>query len=132
MIPAPTSYAYRMHDLRDRRQAVISDIVNPIPANIPKQDHVTTGEEPRMTADQQKWEYCRLEDLRSGGFVEAKLIFFTAEGEKIESLGADQDSSQRNIVAMRIARLGDGGWDMVGTGVTGQGSHAVYFKRKKM
>ena len=85
-----------------------------------------------MPADQQKWEYCRLEDLRSGGFVEAKLIFFTAEGEKIESLGADKESSQRNTVAMRIARLGDEGWNMVGTGVTGQGSHAVYFKRKKV
>jgi len=84
-----------------------------------------------MPADQQKWEYCRLEDLRSGGFVEAKLIFFTAEGEKTETLGADKDSPQRNIVAMRIARLGDEGWEMIGTGVTGQGSHAVYFKRRK-
>ena len=83
-----------------------------------------------MTADQQQWEYCRLEDLRSGGFVEAKLIFFTPEGEKTENLGAGRDSSQRDIVAIRIARLGDEGWEMVGTGVTGQGSHAVYFKRK--
>ncbi len=82
-----------------------------------------------MASGQSKWEYCRFEDLQSGGFVAAKLIFFTREGEKIESLVADHESSQRPLVAERIARLGDEGWEMVGTGVTGQGSHAVYFKR---
>ena len=84
-----------------------------------------------MPAGQGKWEYCRLEDLLGSGFVAAKLIFFTAEGEKVETLPAVRDSSQRDIVARRIAQLGDEGWDMVGTGVTGQGSHAVYFKREK-
>ena len=85
-----------------------------------------------MPAGQEKWEYCRLEDLLGAGFVAAKLIFFTADGEKIESLHADEESSQRNIVAMRIAQLGDEGWEMVGMGITGQGSHAVYFKRKRI
>ena len=84
-----------------------------------------------MAAGQEKWEYCRLEDLLSSGFVSAKLIFFTAEGEKIESLRADEESSQRNAVAIRITQLGDEGWEMVGMGITGQGSHAVYFKRKR-
>ncbi len=82
-----------------------------------------------MASGQSKWEYCRFEDLQSGGFVDAKLIFFTPDGEKIENLAANQVSSQRTMVAMRIAQLGDEGWEMVGTGVTGQGSHAVYFKR---
>ncbi len=84
-----------------------------------------------MAENQERWEYCRFEDLLGRGFVAAKLIFFTAEGEKIESFSADEESSQRNIVAMRMARLGDEGWEMVGTGITGQGSHAAYFKRKK-
>lgn len=60
----------------------------------------------------------------------AKLILFTAEGEKIESLSAEPDCSQRNMVAKKIAQLGDEGWEMVGMGITGQGSHAVYFKRR--
>ena len=84
-----------------------------------------------MASGQPKSEYCRFEDVQSGGFVAAKLIFFTLEGEKVESLSADQVSSQRSIVAVRIAQLGDDGWEMVGTGVTGQGAHAVYFKRMK-
>ncbi len=83
-----------------------------------------------MAAGQEKWEDCRLEDLLGGGFVTAKLVFFTAEGEHIESLSADQDCSQRDVVAKKIAQLGDEGWDMVGAGITGQGSHAVYFKRR--
>lgn len=83
-----------------------------------------------MAAGQEKWEYCRLEDLLGSSFVPAKLIFFTAEGEKIESLSAAQDCSQRDRVAKKIAELGDEGWDMVGMGITGQGSHAVYFKRR--
>ncbi len=83
-----------------------------------------------MTTSQERWEYCRFEDVLGKGFVPAKLVFFTAEGEKVDSFGADQESSQRNIVAMRIAQLGKEGWEMVGTGITGQGSHAVYFKRK--
>ena len=84
-----------------------------------------------MTAAQEKWEFCRLEDL-IGGFVPAKLIFFTTEGEKIENLSADEESTKRNIIAMRIAQLGDEGWEMAGMGITGQGSHAVYFKRKRI
>ena len=84
-----------------------------------------------MMTSQGRWEYCRFEELLGKGFVAAKLIFFTAEGEKIESFVADQESSQRNVVAMKVAQLGDDGWEMVGTGITGQGSHAVYFKRKK-
>ncbi len=84
-----------------------------------------------MTAGREKWDFCRLEDLLAGSFVVAKLIFFTAAGEKIERLSADDDSSQRNVVAMRIAQLGDEGWEMAGMGITGQGSHAVYFKRKR-
>ena len=85
-----------------------------------------------MAAGHEKWEYCRLEDLLGRGFVAAKLVFFTSEGEKIESLSADEESSQRNMVAMRIAQLGDEGWEMVGTGITGQGSHAVYFRRRRI
>lgn len=84
-----------------------------------------------MPAGQEKWEYCRLEDLLGTSFVAAKLVFFTTEGERIETLSADQVSSQREIVAMKIAQLGDEGWEMAGTGVTGQGAHAIYFKRKK-
>ncbi|MGE5073667.1 MAG: hypothetical protein ACM3MF_09585 [Anaerolineae bacterium] len=83
-----------------------------------------------MAAGQEKWEYCRFEDLLSGGFVAAKLIFFTAEGEKLESLRANDEASQRNVVAAKIAQLGDEGWEMVATGITGQGSHAAYFKRR--
>ncbi len=85
-----------------------------------------------MTTGQEKWEYCRFEDLLGGGFIAAKLIFFTAEGEKVESLPAVEESSQRNEVAIRIAKLGNEGWEMVATGITGQGSHAVYFKRKRI
>jgi hypothetical protein len=84
-----------------------------------------------MPAGQEKWEYCRLEDLLGTSFVPAKLVFFTAEGERIESLSAHEETSQRKVVAMRIAQLGEEGWEMAGTGVTGQGTHAIYFKRKK-
>jgi hypothetical protein len=84
-----------------------------------------------MPAGREKWEYCRMEDLLGDSFVAAKLIFFTAVGEKMESLHAEENSSQRNIVAMRIAQLGEEGWEMAGMGITGQGSHAVYFKRRK-
>ncbi len=84
-----------------------------------------------MTTSQERWEYCRFEDVLGKGFVAAKLIFFTDEGEKIESFAAGEESSQRNMVAMKVAKLGNEGWEMVGTGITGQGSHAVYFKRKK-
>jgi hypothetical protein len=83
-----------------------------------------------MASGPDKWEYCRLEDVQGGGFIASKLIFFTAEGEKIESVAADQECTQRNMVARKIAQLGAEGWDMVGAGTTGQGSHAVYFKRK--
>jgi dihydrodipicolinate reductase len=84
-----------------------------------------------MATGQEQWEYCRFEDVLGGGFVAAKLVFFTAEGEKIETLHAAQDNSQRSMVAVRIAQLGNEGWEMAGTGITGQGAHAVYFKRKK-
>jgi hypothetical protein len=68
--------------------------------------------------------------LLSGGFVAAKLIYFTSEGEKLESLRANDEASQRNVVAARLAQLGNEGWEMIATGITGQGSHAVYFKRR--
>jgi hypothetical protein len=97
----------------------------------PKREHVTKGEEQNMAGSQEKWEYCRMEDLLGGSFVPAKLIFFTAEGETVEILHAEEDSTQKKVVAMRIAQLGDEGWEMAGMGITGQGSHAVYFKRRK-
>ncbi len=84
-----------------------------------------------MAAGQQRWEYCRFEDVLGHGFVSAKLVFFTAEGEKIESIAAVEENSQRKTVAIRVAQLGDEGWEMVGTGISGQGSHAIYFKRQK-
>lgn len=84
-----------------------------------------------MTTSQERWEYCRFEDVLGKGFVAAKLVYLTAEGEKTESFVADEESSQRSIVAMKIAELGNEGWEMVGTGITGQGSHAIYFKRKR-
>jgi hypothetical protein len=99
---------------------------------IAETDHVKIGEEHKMAEGLEKWEYCRFEDLLGGGFIAARLIFFTAEGEKVESLPAVEESSQRNEVAIRIAQLGDEGWEMIGTGITGQGSHAVYFKRKRI
>ena len=84
-----------------------------------------------MAARQERWEYCRFEDVLGRGFVAAKLIFFTADGEKIENFSAVEESSQRSMVAKRVAQLGDEGWEMVGTGIIGQGSHAVYFRRQK-
>lgn len=81
-------------------------------------------------AGRERWEYCRFEDVLGHGFVPAKLIFFTAEGEKVEPFTAVEENSQRKAVAMRLAQLGDEGWEMVGTGISGQGSHAIYFKRR--
>lgn len=87
-----------------------------------------------------QWEYCAVGSIKS---VEAKmgvdvgnplLITFTRKGANIQSLKGGETS-----VAEMIARLGEEGWEMVGTGnvfatttITGTGGvpgHLVYFKR---
>jgi hypothetical protein len=83
-----------------------------------------------MAASEEQWEYCRFEDVLGRGFVPAKLVFFTIDGEKTETFSAGEET-QRTEVARRVAQLGDEGWEMVGTGISGQGSHAIYFKRRK-
>ena len=41
-----------------------------------------------MMTSQARWEYCRFEEVLGKGFVAAKLVLFTDEGEKIESFVA--------------------------------------------
>lgn len=81
----------------------------------------------------QKWEYCKLVGIGKGqwekGHSYPELIYFTAEGEKRESLsGKDQDIK----VAKKIMELGLDGWEMVAVAKNGDSSlttSAIWFKR---
>ena len=85
-----------------------------------------------MEAVQEKWEYCKLDGINARDYGYSQLVFFTSEGEKIESLSGDEKTPERKKVAIRIAELGKEGWEMVGLGVTSEFIYIVYFKRKRI
>jgi hypothetical protein len=84
-----------------------------------------------------KWEYCVLTGVSAGdeeGFdpQSPRLYLFTRDGrELLESFeGSTAEMTVRDQVAHQIARLGNDGWELAGTGTTGGGeSHSLYFKR---
>jgi hypothetical protein len=84
-----------------------------------------------MATEQEKWEYCILEGMVGPGFAKfagPRLIFITPQGEKIETFGKDVPSLSK--ARLRIAQLGEEGWEMVGMGNIGEVAHAIYFKRR--
>ncbi len=86
-----------------------------------------------MPAEDAIWEYCAVDDMRgSQNYSYPRVLFFTPEGEKIEKLSGGGPNAERNKVAMKIAALGNEGWEMVGMGSVYEGAgHVLYFKRKR-
>ena len=82
-----------------------------------------------MVAMQEKWEYCILSGVYPGIYNYPKLVFFTTEGEKVESLSGDSESSENDSVEKWIEKLGKDGWkvfEVYSTVMDG----AIYFERK--
>ena len=84
-----------------------------------------------MAAEREKWEYCKIMGVFSDRYFHPKLVYLTSEGEKVEALSGDDNIPELKKVAVRIAELGDEGWEMVGMGNTAEGVHSIYFKRKR-
>lgn len=87
----------------------------------------------------QKWEYCAITGISA---LSSKLstsypslLQFSDQGtyvtkirdEVIENVYFDEET----LTAKRIAKLGEEGWELVGTGNTSEGIHMLYFKRPK-
>ena len=94
----------------------------------------------------QKWEYCAIVGIGASGngttlTTRYPGVFnFTDKGShitEIRDIFKDkkhpeiEEETERRQVAKAIAKLGDEGWEMVGTGNTSEGSHMIYFKRPK-
>jgi hypothetical protein len=81
----------------------------------------------------QKWEYAVVEGMQGEHTSNPRFHIFTEFGW--ESVDFSEDSPETaqpmNAVAQLIARLGEQGWEMVGTASTGQNAHCLYFKRPK-
>jgi len=79
----------------------------------------------------QKWEYCVIGAVHrlSGD----RLLLGDRAGVEHFSAGARAVRAFRSHdeLGQAIAQLGDEGWEMVGCGNTGEGSHVLYFKRPK-
>lgn len=80
-----------------------------------------------------KWEYCMIDGVQGENTSEPCFYIFTEFGW--ESVDFAEKSPTvappMNGVAQLIARLGDEGWEMVGTASTGEYIHCLYFKRLK-
>lgn len=87
------------------------------------------------TNDGQTWEYCAVSKAsyvfanRAGGYW---ITYFKDSGFKVEDV---EDRATRDAaLALAFAKLGDEGWEMVGSGsieVRGKKLDAFYFKRPK-
>ena len=84
-----------------------------------------------------QWEYCLIRglDMEEESFEKRKsffnppwLIKFTTTGQQVSKLSSSPDE-----FAKTIAKLGEDGWEMVGSNTFGPGMqyHAIYFKRPK-
>ena len=78
----------------------------------------------------QKWEYCAISGIggaRNLNTTEPGIWNFTMDG--IQDFAINRP--EKNEVAKEIAKLGEQGWEMVGTGNTSVITHCIYFKRPK-
>ena len=79
----------------------------------------------------QKFEYCAVYQITQmeGWLTTVGMAYkadFTGQGATRQDLDHNPDA-----LAEVIAKLGDEGWEMVGTGVVSEHYHAIYFKRPK-
>ena len=77
----------------------------------------------------QKFEYCAVYQVTQmeGWLNSVGMAYksdFTEQGATRQDLDHHPD-----VLAKVIAKLGNEGWEMVGTGVVSQNSHTIYFKR---
>jgi hypothetical protein len=84
----------------------------------------------------QKWEHCCVGPIKESSGWKGhypKLSFFEPDGLEEESIKASGGSTEEDVLAATIARLGEEGWEMVGCGTLGSGQginmHYLYFKR---
>lgn len=80
----------------------------------------------------QKWEYCAVGPIRGGGEGEyPALVQFTEAGRRVTRIGKTRQTSEPDVLAQVISRLGNEGWEMVACGNVGERLHMLYFKRPK-
>jgi hypothetical protein len=85
----------------------------------------------------QKWEHCCVGPIKESSGWKGhypRLFFFETDGLEVESIRASGGSTEEDVLAATIARLGEEGWEMVGCGALGGASqgnnmHYLYFKR---
>ena len=96
---------------------------------------------PAQAQSGQQWEYCAVSSSAllsvAGGrrLGTVWIIYFNESGEKVETLR--ENATERNGMAKAIAKLGSGGWELVGGAKldvpvpAGEPLDALYFKRPK-
>lgn len=81
----------------------------------------------------QKWEYCAISGLQGLQTSYPRMYLFTHNGMEIvaDFKKRPKGVPERDAVGQLIARLGDEGWEMIGTGNIDEVMHCIYFKRPK-
>jgi hypothetical protein len=87
-----------------------------------------------------KWEYCAIVGVSRASNSPLyprwpQWVQFTSQGHLAAKIGSSEKDELAEL-AKTIARLGEEGWEMVGTGTHSLGNgteinHIVYFKRPK-
>jgi hypothetical protein len=86
----------------------------------------------------QKWDYCVIRGIHNASnewrVIYPRLYVFTERGAELVTDFQKREItvSEHGAVAQAIARLGEDGWEMVGSANDGTGSaHSLYFRRPR-